>query len=262
MSEIRRFSIIHPLYMAFFSKALYRDVGRNWKGYGFVYLFSVVALCTIPFALLAQSAISDYLNEEAPRIIRQMPAVTVSKGTLSIDRPEPYFILDEKTGDPIIIFDATNKAEPALREKAPVLVLKKEIIVRGERGQVKHIDLAGIDGFRIDKRLLYEWLDTFRGSFAAVLYPFAVAIAFIFRVFETAVFAAAGSLFTRSHNTPLAYRDLVRLSAVALTPAMVVGALFNLAGAAIPFWCIAGVPISFSYLYYGIKANAGSPAKT
>jgi hypothetical protein len=260
MSEMRRFGILHPLYLAFFSKPLYQDVGRNWKGYGLLYLFSAVALCTIPYVLLAQSAVSDYLNTEAPKIIKQMPAVTIDKGTISIDRAEPYSVLDEKTGDPIILFDSANKADPAQRAKVPVLVLKSEIIVRGERGQLRHLDLAGINGFHADSRLLYDWLDTFEDSFAAALYPFAVVISFLFRVLEAVVFAAVGGVFTRSQDPPLAYKDLVRLSAVALTPSMVAGALLNLAGVAIPFWWAAGIPISLSYLYFGIKASAGSPA--
>ena len=28
----RRFSIVQPLYLSFFSKELYQDVGRNWPG--------------------------------------------------------------------------------------------------------------------------------------------------------------------------------------------------------------------------------------
>jgi hypothetical protein len=256
MPDTARFSIIHPLYMAFFSKALYRDVGRSWKGYGLVYLFSVVGLCMIPFALLAQSAVSDYLNKEAPRIIRQMPEITVSNGKLSIDRPEPYFVRDEQTGEPFIIFDSGDKAGPAQRAKVPILVLKSEIVVRGERGKIKRLDLSDVKEFHADRRLLYEWLDAFGDSFAAVFYPLAVLISFAFRVVEALVFAAAGSIFTRSQNTRLAYPDLVRLSAVALTPPMVVGACFNLAGATIPFWWLAGIPISLAYLYYGMSASS------
>ncbi|MDA8432441.1 MAG: DUF1189 family protein, partial [Nitrospiraceae bacterium] len=254
MAEGRRFGIIHPLYLSFFSKELYRDVAQNWKGYGILYLFSAVALCMIPFVLLIQSVSSDYLSREAPPIITQLPAVTIQKGVLSIDRPEPYFVRDKKTGTPIILFDTLDKTDPPQKAKVPVLVLKTEIVVRGEHGEVRHFDLAGIDGFHADSRLFFEWLDDFEDSFAAVFYPFAVLLSFIFRVLEVAVLAAVGGIFTRSRSVPLSYGALARLSSIAMTPAMVVGAVFTLAGAAIPFWWIAGVPISFSYLYYGIKA--------
>jgi hypothetical protein len=243
--------------MAFFSKALYRDVGRNWKGHGVVYLFSLVALCMIPFVLTAQSAISGFLNKEAPKIIRQMPDVTIRKGILSIDRTEPYFVRDEKTRDPIILFDAYDKASPKERATVPILVLRSEIIVRGEGGQVKHLALSDVDGFYSDRRLLYEWLDALDESIAMLLYPFAVVFSFVFRLFEIVIFAAVGRAFAKSLNCRLSYPDLMRLSAVALTPPMVVGAVFNVAGVVIPFWWAAGFPITLAFLYYGIKAVSG-----
>ncbi|MDA8104571.1 MAG: DUF1189 domain-containing protein [Nitrospiraceae bacterium] len=251
---MQRFTIIHPLYMSFFSKALYRDVGRNWKGHGFVYLFALVAFCMIPFVLITQSAISDFLNNEAPKIIRQMPDVTINKGKLSIDRPEPYFVRDEKTGEPLILFDADDKADLKERAKVPILVLRSEIIVRGEGGQVRHLALSDVDGFHSDRRLLYDWLDALDESMAMVLYPFAVAFSLIFRVLEVVVFAAAGRVFAKSLNARLTYPALMRLSAVALTPPMMVGAVFNVTGVAVPFWWIAGIPITLAFLYYGIRA--------
>ncbi len=254
LSDMRRFTIVHPLYMAFYSRALYRDVARNWKGYGVAYLLSLVALCMIPSALTTQSAISDFLNKEGPKIIRQMPAVTISKGRLSIDRPEPYFVRDEKTGDPVILFDADDKASPGERAKVPILVLRSEIIVRGEGGQVRHLDLSDVDGFHSDKRLLYDWMDDLSESLALFLYPFIVLFSFIVRIFETAVCGAIGAAFAKSLNSRLTYPDLMRLSVIALTPSMVVGAVVKIAGVIIPLWWAAGLPITLAFLYYGIKA--------
>src|SRR2546426_3324312 len=41
---MRRYGILHPLLLSFFSRSLYRDVGRTWKGIGFLYLLLLLAL--------------------------------------------------------------------------------------------------------------------------------------------------------------------------------------------------------------------------
>jgi hypothetical protein len=42
---MRRYSIFHPLVLAFYSKPLYQDVGRRWKGTGLGYLLLLLAVC-------------------------------------------------------------------------------------------------------------------------------------------------------------------------------------------------------------------------
>ena len=38
---MKRYSIFHPLILSFFSKSLYRDVGKHWRGTGLLYLLVV-----------------------------------------------------------------------------------------------------------------------------------------------------------------------------------------------------------------------------
>ena len=45
---MKRYSIFHPLVLSFFSKSLYRDVGKNWRGTGLLYLLLIIALLWIP----------------------------------------------------------------------------------------------------------------------------------------------------------------------------------------------------------------------
>ncbi len=253
--DVQRYSLIHPLFMAFYSRALYNDVGRNWKGNGFLFLFSVIALCTIPFVLLVQSELSVLLNEEAPKIVTHMPAVKIIKGKVSIDKNEPYYIKDDKSGDPLIIFDTTGQVRTLTGSKAAILVLRSSLIVRNNTGDTRTIDLSGIDGFSLDKRLLYEWIDELEGSLAFVLYPFAVIFFFILHLMEVVILAAIASFLTRSSGPSPDFRAYMRLAAVSMTPVTVVAALFNVAGVVLPFWWLTSIPLTAGYFLFAVKVN-------
>lgn len=241
--------------MAFFSKSLYRDVGRNWKGRGLVFLFSVVALCTIPFVLLVQSELSELLNEQAPRIARQMPAIKINKGKVWVDKPEPYYIKDDKSGDPLIIFDTTGQVRSLTGTKAIMLVSQTAITVRNDEGRTKTIDLSGIDNFFMDRRLFYAWTEELEKSLVFLLYPFAVFISFLVRLLEIAIFAATASFFAKSSGPLMDYRKYMRLAAVSMTPSMVLGSVFNITGGIFPLWWLTSLPLTAAYLLFAVRAN-------
>ncbi len=241
--------------MAFFSKSLYRDVGKVWKGHGLVYLFSAVALCTIPFVLLLQSEVGVLLSEEAPKLVTQMPSLKIVNGKVSIDKPEPYFVKDERTGYPLIIFDTTGQIRSLAGSKAVMLVTEKAVIVKNSEGQTRTIDLTGIDSFSLDRRLLYEWIDELEKSFVFILYPCAVFFFFIFRLIEAAFFAAVAYSLRKSSGMPFSYGTYMRLAAVSLTPAMVIGAVLNISRIVLPFWWLASLPLTAGYLIFAVRSN-------
>src|ERR1700674_4152768 len=102
---MRRFSIFHPLVLSFFSKPLYRDVGKHWRGTGLLYVFVVLAIVWIPTIIKGQLGISKWVDGDSKEITKQIPAITISKGSVSTDVATPYFIKDPKNGTDIAIID-------------------------------------------------------------------------------------------------------------------------------------------------------------
>ncbi len=248
--------------MSFFSKSLYRDVARNWSGLGFPYLLALLALCTIPAVMNLHTDLVVFLNNEGREFVQQVPAITISKGKVSIDKPEPYFIRDKKTGDPIMIIDTTGTIRSLHGTSAKALLTKTGLLVKKDKGETATLDLSTIDFFFINRSLLYEYMDSMEEWFAVMIYPLAVLVSFLYHVVEVLVYAAVGLIFTRALHASLGYRALVRLSVISVTPSLVVGVLLLLTDTMLPYWRLISFWVSLVYLLYAVKANAGNKEMT
>jgi hypothetical protein len=136
-----------------------------------------------------------------------------------------------------------------------MLVSQSAVTFRNNKGETRTFDLSEYDGLFLDKRLLYEGMDEMEKSLAFVLYPFAVLFFFLFRLIEVVIFAATASFFARSDSLRLNYRAYMRLAAVSLTPMMVLGAILNTAGIALPFWWLTSIPLTAGYLFFAVRVN-------
>jgi hypothetical protein len=253
---MRRYTIIHPLYMSFFSKSLYRDVAKNWRGLCLLYLLSLLALCLIPQVMTLQTDLTDYLNSTAPKIIRQFPTITVKKGEASINEPQPYFIRDDKTGKPLMIIDTTGGVSTLKGTTASILLTKKSLVVRKDADETRSFDLSDVGDFTVGKTDIYDLIDTLQNWFAVMIFPFALLISFIFHSAEVLLYAAVGTLFLRVSHFSLPFRALYRLAVISITPVMITGTVLFIVGLEIPYWWLFSLMISLSYLNYAAKASA------
>ena len=105
---MKRYSIIHVPVLSFFSKDLYRDVCYNWKGSGFVYLLLLLSVCWIAPMVKLHVGLSDFVDNEAPKMVTQIPVITIVEGKASIDEPQPYYIQEPETGENLIVIDTTG----------------------------------------------------------------------------------------------------------------------------------------------------------
>jgi hypothetical protein len=252
---MRRYTIIHPLYMSFFSKSLYKDVAKNWRGLCLLYLLSLLALCLIPQVMTLQTDLTDYLNSAAPKIVRQFPTITIKKGEASISELQPYFIRDEKTGRPLMIIDTTGGISSLKGTTASILVTKKSVIVRKDANETRSFDLSDVGNFTVGKTDIYDLMDILQNWFAVMIFPFALLISFVFHAAEVLVYATIGTLFLRLSRLSLPFRALYRLAVISITPVMITGAVLFTAGLEIPYWWLFSFMISLAYLNYALRAS-------
>lgn len=253
---MKRYSIFHPLILSFFSKSLYRDVGKHWRGTGLLYLFVVLALVWIPTMIKGQLGLSRWVDGDSKELTKQIPAITISKGQVSTDVTTPHFIKDPKTGTDIVIIDTTGEYETLENTEAKLLLTKSKLIVDKNANRSETYDLSGVQSFYLDRPQVESWLAVARTWFVPVVYPLALLFSFIFRAIQMLVYALIGLLFARMLNANLSYKTLMRLAAIAITPVLMLNLLMEFVPIRIPWWFLIGIVIALAYLFFAVKVNA------
>lgn len=257
---IQRYSIVHPLYLSFFSKSLYQDVARNWKGLCLTYLLALLALSVIPGVMRIRSNLINFFNTEAPGYVKQMPTITVKDGKVSISKPQPYYIKDEKTDKPVMIIDTTGKVTSLTHSPAVVLVTKTSVIMKTDKNETRTFDLSDVKSLVVTRSVMYDWMDSFQDWAAFIFYPLALFFSFIYHIIEVLFYAVVGHIFARSMQARLPFRSIVRLAVIAITPSVILGTLLAIAQINVPYWWYVSIVISTAYVYFAVRANSGREA--
>ena len=253
---MRRYSALRAPLLAFYSKALYRDVARNWSGSGVLYPLLLLAACCVPVMVCLQfRAFGPRAAWLAP-IVEQIPPITIADGEVSVEATQPYFIRDSKTGKPVAILDTTGQVPSLKGTEARLLLTKTQLFVRQATGEVMAADAAELPFRRMDRRKATLWVWWLNGPLAAALYLVLIPLAYVYLLAQDIVCAGLGLLLVRDQRWQFNYRTVMRLASVAATPAAILATLAIVAGLRAPLavWLIACFALTVGYLWFGIRA--------
>jgi hypothetical protein len=259
---VKRFNIFQALWFSFYSAPLYRDVGRQWKGAGTLYLLLLLALMWIPEMVHFQGTLAAFVEGEGRAFANQLPTITITDGEVSTDVETPYFIRDPKTNQVWAIVDLTGEYTSLQGTDAKLLLTRNQLLMSRDRGTIHETrvyDLSGVESFTLDRSRVMGWLELVASWLAILAYPVALLFSFIYRIVQVLIYAAIGLLIARSTKVGLDYVALMRLTAVAITPAVVVDTVRSVAEISIPVWWLLAFAITMGYLTFAIKANATVP---
>ncbi|UCG78610.1 MAG: DUF1189 family protein [Nitrospirota bacterium] len=251
---MRRYRTFHPLYLSFYSKPLYRDVGKNWRWVSFLYLLLLLSICWIPIMFKLQSGVNKFVAEELPKFVKQVPVITIDAGEVSIDAEVPYSITDPDTDEVLVVIDTGGTFNSLEEVDAYALLTRTHLHMQKSPSETRTFDVAQMEHLVIDRQTVYEWADAVKGWLAPVMFPFAVISSYIYRVLQILLYAAIGILISRSMALTLDFQSLISLAIVADTPAIILNTVHNYADLGIPMWWAVSFILSMGYLYFGIKA--------
>lgn len=254
---MRRYSIFHVPALSFFSKELYIDVGQNWKGVNFLYLLLLLAVCLIPAMINLHRGISNFVNNEAPAIVNQVPEITITDGQVSIKETQPYYIKDPDSDEPLAIIDTTGEIESLEETDAFFLLTGNKVIIKESKFESRAYDLSNVKAFAVDSERITGWLHIGRKFLAVVLYPFALLSSYVYRIIQALIYAAIGLVFASFCKTTLSYASLIRLAVVAVTPSIIVGTILGLAEISIPYYLY--LVAALVYLFFAVKSISDIP---
>jgi hypothetical protein len=252
---MKRYSIFHPLILSFFSKPLYRDVGKNWRGTGLLYLFIILVLFWIPTMIKWYVGLARFTDTDAKEITQQIPPITITNGHASTNVALPHYIKIPKTGETLALIDTRDDSQ-ANNTSVPLVLTETKVVMNKSASETRIYDLSTVQSFFVDQTRVEGWLSLLRRWFFPVLYPLAVLFSFILRGIQVLIYALIGLVFARMLNANLDYKTLMRLAAVSITPVLVLNLLFDFVPVYIPGWFLLGIVIELGYLFFAVKVNA------
>jgi hypothetical protein len=258
---MRRYSLLHPLWMSFFSKDLYRDVGLHWGGVAFLYLFFLLAVAWLPGMIRFDADVREYVRDQAPAIVDQIPRITIRHGRASAEGAQPHCILEPEKKECVAIIDTTDGTTGIEGTKTRVLLTATHLIYAPSATETRTYSLEKIDELTIDSDFLDRWLRTGARFLAVVAFPFVVLVSFCFRVIQALLYGVVGLAFSKVRGITLPFATLCNLAIVALTPVIVIQMVIDLTGADVPVPRVAFLAIALGYLFFGIKACTEPAAK-
>jgi hypothetical protein len=250
-----RFSIFQAPILAFYSRAFYSDVTRGWRGTGFGYLLLLLAFSLLPILYAMHLRVATFMEADFGRLAAQTPAITIRGGEATIAVPQPHTIRDPDSGRAVAILDTTGEVNDLTGQEAALLLTKSELRVRALGTATRTIRLSDLP----DATVTPDWLEEKGRSLARwllpIVYPFSVAGAFLGRALQALIYAAMGAVMARAIGLGLRFGALLRLSVVAMTPALLIGtglSLANVAKAHTPLW---EPVLTMGYLLLGLRAS-------
>ncbi|MCY3024615.1 MAG: DUF1189 family protein [Planctomycetota bacterium] len=257
---MRQFGFFHPWVLSFFSRELYRDVARNWKGVCFLYLFVTLAVLWLVTGISIHVGIAKFADEKAPELMSKVPLIKIVKGQLQVDVAQPYIVTDPTTKQPIIIIDTTGQYTSLNDTPAKLLVTATSFTTRDDFGKVQTVPLSLFPDFNLDEATMKHWLEVVRKWAAIVVVGVGFPCSVIYRMIQALIYGAIGILFAQSMKSNLPYSALVRLSVIAVTPVLIVDTVLWMVWWQPRMWPLLCLIIAMCYLYFGVKAAGGTPA--
>jgi hypothetical protein len=200
--------------------------------------------------------VTDFVNNEAPTFIEQLPEITITNGEVSISEPQPYYIKNPENGDVLAIIDTTGTIESLEDSNAICLLTKTKIMWQKSEAETQIVDLSKVEHFVLNSERVMGWLHTANKFFVIIIGLVALLGSYLFRIVQALIYAAIGLLFASWCKVTLSYATLLRLAVVAMTPCLLAKTIFGLADIHLPFTTLIFLMITLAYLFFAVKANS------
>lgn len=255
MARKKRFASIYAWVLSFFSPALYRDVGTNWRGIGLFYLFLLLAICWIPLTYKNYNEIIKFANDLAP-MADQVPSMKIEQGHFSIEEQMPYHVKFDGVDKAFVTIDTTGATDATKIEPGSVLITETKIISKDLENEVQTINIPKQLSVKFSPEMIKSWKPNLPYWAIGITYVMLLLGSWLYRILLTFFYAAIGGIFffdlVRHH---LNYKALLRITAVAMTPAIILSTVQVYVGYEFPYQWLAYFGISMFYLLVGIVSN-------
>ena len=264
------------MYYAFYSKRLYVDVGKRWKGLGLLYLLLVIAIGSIPLSLVTAYNFNQLFNQQLIDPILQLPTLYVQNGEVSIDKPMPYLVKNKKN-QVVAIVDTTgsidsfsekyphltiliNKDKMSYKVPTPQIFLNNKQLLKPQAPIVQTFDKTINSVFDGHQFVTSGAVTGLKYVSELLVYPVSIATVFSIFIVLFPVVALLAQLYSNIFfSFHITYKQALRLLIVSATPMLValfILLMFNIIFPGLGFILLALLGAYYSFSLYSLKAES------
>jgi hypothetical protein len=252
---VQRYNIFQALFMSFYSKQLYRDVANNWGGKTFLYLLMLLSLSWVYFVYEAQLAINTSYHEFSNKFAGQFPVLTIKNGTIITPEKRPYYITDPDSHKNIAIIDTTGKYKTLEDAQVPILITQNEMSIEKKENETRIYKVPNNVNAVIDPKVVDGYLIEYLKLSWVLLFPILVLGSFIYRMLQALIYGLIGKLFSAMISAKVTYSQVMQVTLVAITPAVIVSTILGAFSVAIHYELVYFLVLSLCYIFYAVYAN-------
>lgn len=262
------YGYFQALYLSFYSRRLYVDVGKRWKGFGILYTLLLLAILTLPMGIKWSMIYQEMFVTQLLEPINLIPKLTIQNGNLIFDKPMPFFIKNSK-GEIVTIIDASGEINTIDNKKYPqlfTLITKNNIQFKSPNlsQYVQGLEQSNsVYTFDKNDNEIFDpqvWgqkggLNTIKNLTSLLVYPLLFSLFTSLILTLIPVMALLGTFFsTLFFKFTLTFKQACRLIAVASTPAQllffIVITFYNgLTGIGIPLVALVAAYFCFALVF-------------
>ena len=216
--RMRKYKITDAIFLSFYSKDLYLDILKNWRGLGFAYLLVVITVFSLGEFVQLQRFVTDWVSTRGPGVVVQVPDIWFTDGKLHHNGSEnPLIINDPVTYTTVAILDTTMTSF-VLPDSNFVAVIGREKLLINNGIQLQMFDLRQFEHLILDAEVVDYWFSFVGNWFVILIAPFLILQTFILQILITAFMALIAWVYLRYYVKYIPFSVMFRLAVIASTP--------------------------------------------
>jgi hypothetical protein len=242
---MKRYTYFHALIAAFHSRAFYEEVTLTWRGTGIAYLLFLSSFCGIPYTLEIDHFYVEFIKKSLPAYIQDLPEIEIKDGQAHVSVEQPHYLKhDDKV---FAIIDTTGEITSIENSEAVVLITRNHILIKRPHLPTQSLNLKDFGTVKLTKQGLLNSANSLKTIILYFIYPFFLLSFFLLHLVQLFFFSIIGlSIAAVRRSSQTTYREILRLSSVAMTPSILIKTFFD----------YAEINLSLLWLFYFIVAAA------
>lgn len=242
-------------YLAFYSSKYYDSTfARKWYGYGLARLTLVLVVCWVVTAIDWQLSLDKFVRDNAPGLLKQVPALHIKDAKATFDAPLPLTIVEPKTRQPLVVLCDTVSDEMLQDTALKAIMTSDMMIYRKSASETRTYTYESWGTVDVTRTQLAQWTELFRKAAVPVAYPFLLLGSFFWRFGQGLFLGLIGLLIVHFTKSRLRFEHTFLAGLIVASMAALVSTLVDLTPLTIPFFSGLMFALEVFYLHRILRA--------